>query len=485
MDRLVFGQRLRHFRRTAGLTLAELGAQVGRPAPFLSQVENGKREPKLSDVAALAAALGISINQLLSEEAPTRRAALEIELEQAQQTHAYRSLGLPYLKATAGLTDEALEHIIGLYRAMRRPAGPGEATGSELREANAEVAAWMSGNDGYLEHVEAAARRSLAKCDYSGGGPLTGRHISAIAGVLGYRVRLVDDLPRSTRSVTDNLNGIVYTAQRNELRTRQARKAILQTLAPIALGHRAPGSNAEVLRQRVETAYFAAAVMAPERPAVRFLNEAARARDISVEDMRERFYLSYEMAAQRFTNLATKHLDIPTHFIRSDTTGTIWKAYQNDGVPLPTDPEGGSEAQTLCRRWGARMAFASEARFDVHYQFTDTPGGSFWCATHISPDMADHAFTVGVRFEHARLFRGRRNSRQESSNCPAEECCRLAPPELESRWSGHADVSPRMQEQLLGLLAPEPIAGPDHAEVIEFLERHSRTISPSQPNRSE
>ncbi len=298
-------------------------------------------------------------------------------------------------------------------------------------------------------------------------------------------MRLVDDLPRSTRSVTDNLNGIIYTAQRNELRTRQARKAILQTLAPIALGHETPASNAEVLRQRLETAYFASAVMAPERPAVRFLNQAARDRDISVEDMRERFYLSYEMAAQRLTNLATRHLDIPTHFIRSDSTGTIWKAYQNDGVPLPTDTEGGAESQTLCRRWGARLAFASESRFDIHYQFTDTPAGSFWCATHISPDLADHAFTVGVRFEHARFFRGRRISRQETSNCPSEDCCRLARPEVESKWSGEVEVSPRMQEQLLGSLAPEPIAGPDHAEVVEFVERHSWDIRPSQPDLSE
>ena len=60
LDPLVFGQRLRHLRRARGLTLEALGALVGRPAPFLSQVETGKREPRLTLIDNLAEALGVS-----------------------------------------------------------------------------------------------------------------------------------------------------------------------------------------------------------------------------------------------------------------------------------------------------------------------------------------------------------------------------------------------------------------------------------------
>ena len=45
-DTLVLGRRIRAARRRLGLTLAELGEVVGRPAPYLSQLENGKVEPK-------------------------------------------------------------------------------------------------------------------------------------------------------------------------------------------------------------------------------------------------------------------------------------------------------------------------------------------------------------------------------------------------------------------------------------------------------
>ena len=74
LDPLVFGHRLRHFRRQAGLTLEALGEAVGRPASYLSQLENGHREPRLSTVNQLAGALGCRPSDLLAPSAPNRRA---------------------------------------------------------------------------------------------------------------------------------------------------------------------------------------------------------------------------------------------------------------------------------------------------------------------------------------------------------------------------------------------------------------------------
>ena len=88
MDFLVFGQQLRHFRKAAGLTLDELGAIVGKPAPYLSMVENGKREPKISLITEMATALDIEVTDLLSTEPPTRRGQLEIELEKPILTYS-------------------------------------------------------------------------------------------------------------------------------------------------------------------------------------------------------------------------------------------------------------------------------------------------------------------------------------------------------------------------------------------------------------
>jgi len=64
IDLATFGQRLRHLRRTRGLTLTELGERVGRAPSALSLLENGRREPKLSLIEQLASALSVPVADL-------------------------------------------------------------------------------------------------------------------------------------------------------------------------------------------------------------------------------------------------------------------------------------------------------------------------------------------------------------------------------------------------------------------------------------
>ena len=52
------------------MTLDQLSAAVGRAPSQLSLIENGKREPKLSVLQAIAGALGVPLQDLLRPEAP-------------------------------------------------------------------------------------------------------------------------------------------------------------------------------------------------------------------------------------------------------------------------------------------------------------------------------------------------------------------------------------------------------------------------------
>jgi transcriptional regulator with XRE-family HTH domain/predicted transcriptional regulator len=472
-DAITFGHRVRHHRRRRGLTLDQLGELVGRPAPYLSMVENGKKEPRLSLINALAAALGVPISNLLSPDPPNRRAELEIELERAQARFA--SLGLPYLKPSARLSDEVLAHLTGLYRHLE--AGPAPVTAGEVRRVNGLMTAEIRDRDGYLGEVEREAEKALAAAGYSGAGALSTRNILDLAAATGFQIRHVEDIPGSLRSVTDLEHRIIYIAQRNELRTRQARKAILQTLGRFLLGHGEPTDYEQFLRYRRDSAYFASAVLVPESAAVEFLQVAVERRDLAVEDLREHFYVSYQTAAQRMTNLATRHLGIRTHMVINDGEGIVVKAYENDGVPFPRDPDGGVEAQRLCRKWGARAAFGSVDRFSFHYQYTDTPRGTFFCTTYVEPSISQ-AVTFGVAFDNARLLRGRQSTNRAVSGCPDGPCCR---PLATERWDGKVVASPRAQERIVGLLAPDPYPRVDLAEIYELVERHSPNGSEDPP----
>ena len=239
----------------------------------------------------------------------------------------------------------------------------------------------------------------------SGSGALS-RHLQDLAAGFGFAVKLASDSPRSVRSVVDLDSGRIFIPQRDALRTCAARSVVLQTLGHVALNHETPADFGAFLRQRMECSYFAAAALIPEGAAVPFLDEARRRRDLAVEDLGEVFYVSYETAARRLTNnLATHHLGIPTHFINSDEDGLIWKGYENDGFPSP-------RSIRWCRgtacppALGGRAVFGSEDKFGVHFQYTDTLAGTFWCSTHIPADRTPSWDHPGDRLRPRPLLPG-------------------------------------------------------------------------------
>ncbi len=480
MDALLLGRRIRYYRKEAGLTLDELSARVDRPTSYLSQLENGHVEARVGLLGELAESLGCTSADLLIDDAPTRRDELEINVLRAQSDPRYLELGLAEFRPTAKTSDSALEHISGLYKALvGAEERAGHRDGDDQRRANVQMRAEMRSRNNYFAEIEGVASSLLKAVDYPGRGPVSERMLVQMAENCGFTIDRVRDLPSSARSVADQRNRVVYIPQRNDLTTRSARSVVLQTLGHFVLGHRDTDNFLDYVRQRVESNYLAAAVLAPEAAAVEHLREAKEKKDISVEDIKELFYISYEMAGHRLTNLATEHLDLTLHFLRSDNEGVVWKAYENNGVPLPTDAFGGFEGQRLCREWGTRQAFHSDDAFALYYQYTDTADGEYWCVTYVEPDRSPpHAITVGTDARQARFFRGSETPRRTTSTCPDPGCCREPHPSQRQRWSTVAWPSARDRSHIVsGLPAAREafsrFPGVDLVEVYSFLDRRS------------
>lgn len=478
LDPLVFGQRLRHFRRVSGLTLDALGNRVGKQASYLSLLENGHREARLSLIDDLAGALGVRAADLVSPEAPSRRARLEIELERAQEDPQYQKLGLPWIKPSAQVPSDFIEHLLTLFDELKRRSPLQAETLEAARRANRELRYEMSRSNNYFPQIEEAAADALAAGGYEGSGIVAERVLTDIVAWFGFTLHRVRDLPESAWSVTDLANRRIYINQRNELGTRGARTVVLQTLGHFVLGHADPADFGQFLRQQVEANYFAAAVLVPQKQTVDMLANARKQGDISVEELRQSFYVSYEMAAHRLTNLLTHHFHIPVHFLRSDEGGIVRKAYENDGVRFPADPDGVIEGQAACRHWGARRAFRTPDRFADHAQYTTTPAGTFWCITHVDIDARGHqAVTFGVGADDARYFRGHQTTDTATSSCPDDEqCCRRPPADLTRRWDGKVWPSSRADGNVLATLPTGPFPGVDHYEIYLFLDRHAADV---------
>ena len=471
-DGVVLGQRLRHARRTRGLTLAQLAEAVGTVPSALSMIENGRREPKLSLLQAIARAVDVPMDELLRPEPPSRRASLEIALERAQRDPAFATLGLPSLRPSPRIHTDVLEHVVALHDELRRRDERFAATPEAARRANVELRRAMRAQNNYFPEVERVAEEALKAVGHSSGA-LPQRAITDLAAHYGFTLHNVTDLPESTRSVADLVNRRLYLPQRPA--GHDPRYVVLQTLGHFAMGHTDPKDFAEFLRQRVEANYFAAALLVPERAAAAFLQQAKRDHSLSMEDLRDVFAVSHETAAHRFTNLATHHLGLQVHFTRTDASGTIYKAYENDGLPYPTDATGAIEGQMACRQYTSRRVFASSDRYGAYTQFTDTPAGTFFCTAHVEPGGGgEFAVTVGVPFQHAKWFRAADTTqRRRRSSCPSPSCCRRPPTELASKWEGHAWPSARAHSHLLAALPPGTFPGVDTTDVYAFLERHA------------
>jgi predicted transcriptional regulator/transcriptional regulator with XRE-family HTH domain len=471
LDLVTLGQRLRHARRGRGLTLAALAGQVGTAASALSMIENGRREPKLSLLRSLAETLDTPLEDLLRSEPPSRRASLEIAIERAQRDPSFGTLGLSPLRPSPRVPTDVLEHVVALHDELRRRDERFAATPEAARRANVALRRQMRAQDNYYPEVEDAAGKALRAVGHSTGA-LPQRVITDLATHYGFTLHPVSDLPESTRSVTDMVNRRIYLPQRPA--GHDPRYVVLQTLGHFAMGHTDPRDFADFLSQRVEANYFAAALLVPEAAAVRFLLEAKRDRVLSMEDLRDVFAVSHETAAHRFTNLATHHLGVPVHFTRTDPSGTIYKAYENDGLPFPTDATGAIEGQLACRQYTSRRVFGSADRYGTYTQYTDTPAGTFFCTAHVEPGGGgEFAVTVGVPFPHAKWFRGSDTQRRRKSACPSPACCKRPPAELATKWEGQAWPSARAHSHLLAALPPGTFPGVDTTDVYAFLERHA------------
>lgn len=475
-DLFAIGRRIRHIRRAHNRTLSDLAQEVGISASALSLIENGRREARLSVLSAVSRALDTDVGDLLSAAPPSRRAGLEIELEKAQSSETFAALRIPAVRPSPRLPIDALEALVGLHEALASVRAERAATPEEARRANALLRKRMRDQDNWFGDIEKVAADLLRATGY-GGGPMTRSIVDRMAAHLGYTLVHTAGLPESTRTVTDLVHRSIYLPQ-PDAGQHDSRWLALQALGHVVLGHRVPRDYAEFLEQRVEVNYFGAALLIPEHGALALLRRAKADKDIAIEDLRDAYAVSYETAAHRFTNLATKHLGLPVHFMRISSTGIIYKAYENDGVHFPADSTGAIEGQRVCRYWTARAVFDRPDLSSACQQYTDTPSGTYWCSAAVdrTPDGL-FSVSVGVPYQHVKWMRGRETTDRATSRCPDPGCCSQPPVELRERWEGKAWPSARVHSHLLAAMPPGVFPGVDETDVLRFLDRQTESAA--------
>ena len=117
------GERLRRARTARGLSLRAIARRIGVSPSLISQVETGRAKPSVSTLYALAAELGISLDELMFMDAPPPVAeddagpapAAPIPDDPVQRADSRASISLGSGVLWERLTTESLRNVDFLY----------------------------------------------------------------------------------------------------------------------------------------------------------------------------------------------------------------------------------------------------------------------------------------------------------------------------------------------------------------------------------
>ena len=103
LDYKSIGRRIRHYRQHCGYTQEELGLSINTSAAYISNIERGVKKPSLENLADIAAALDITINDMV---APQRNSM--------NHKNASDSLPQQYSATTRSKIRASLDEIINI-----------------------------------------------------------------------------------------------------------------------------------------------------------------------------------------------------------------------------------------------------------------------------------------------------------------------------------------------------------------------------------
>jgi transcriptional regulator with XRE-family HTH domain len=111
------GQFIRTQRRLANLTLREMAALTKVSNPYLSQVERGLHEPSVRVLKAIASALNVSAETLLTQ------AGLLETVSTGEPAKPPQSPVEAAIRLDPDLTDAQKDALLGVYRSFKEARG--------------------------------------------------------------------------------------------------------------------------------------------------------------------------------------------------------------------------------------------------------------------------------------------------------------------------------------------------------------------------
>jgi len=379
-EKLIVGRRLKVLRQSLGLTQAQMAAELGVSASYITLIEADQRPVSARLLMRLAQVYDLNVSEL----APGADAQLATQFTAALKDPAAGAGNLfrAEIDAVLQASPAIASAFVRLHERLREALLRSQADDNPLTDRDkAEVLAsasgpvetvraWFYARNNYVDELDRAAEALAAELELHRNEPhvaLTQRlaaHNIRVrifpAAVMGDHLRRFD-FHRRELMLSELLGQASRRFQIGVLLARLEHDATMSAL----VGEAGFTDEATVALMRVSLAnYFAAALLMPYR---RFLSACEAAR-YDVELMGHRFGASFEQVAHRMSTLRRPGAaGIPFFFVRVDRAGNISKRFSAGHFPFSRF--GGS-----CPLWNIHSAF--ETPDQVHTQIIRMPEGT-------------------------------------------------------------------------------------------------------------
>ena len=365
-SKIIFGLKLRQIRQEKGLLFDDLAKKSGISASYLNEMEKGKKYPKSLKLQALASALEVSVDELVSEELSGALAPVGNLLHSNFLNELPLDLFGIELAKVVQIIAGAPKHV-GAFISTMVELGRSYAV-QEGNFYHRAMRAYQELNFNYFEEIEQAAATFIEKNDIP-----SGRVVGS--GILA-------DLLKKQYGYTIDFNGLnaypelqflraVYVPNKKQLllnntlsKTQQAFQIAKELgFQYLQIKERAHTSsllevnNFEEVYNHFKASYFAAAVLIDEASLVKdikamFSNSSWSPQLFQV--MLDKYKASPEMLLHRIVSMLPKHFGLSRLYFIRCTHNTKTRHFEIDKelhLNHSHLPHGNGLLEHYCRRW--------------------------------------------------------------------------------------------------------------------------------------
>ncbi|MFC0772690.1 helix-turn-helix domain-containing protein [Terrimonas alba] len=319
--RLIFGLKVKALRQEKGLSYQQLAEKTGMSLSYVHDIETGKKFPKADKILALAKALGVDYDYLVSLRASKKLQPI-IDLINSDFINAipWEHFGLTpaaLLDLFSNTPDKVTAFISTLLKIFRSYQLSKESF------YNSALRSYQDLQDNYFEETEEAVKKFREEYKWKNSLPV---EIAALEAVLikmkiqVNRKRMTGLEPlRNLRSYYSAANRILYLnkglspAQEKFLLSREIAfqfMGITQRPYETIIQH---SDSFDMLLNNFKASYFAVALLMPEENVVEDVKRIVmqpKWNDKAWTELYERYDVTPEMMMQRLTNLLPNHFGI-------------------------------------------------------------------------------------------------------------------------------------------------------------------------------